>query len=203
MFGLHILGFSSRRKFRTQFKRKHHSKGILMNDLPVWDSHNVPVPELDTQPASWKTPKELRKERTEAGQIWHSNVKRRIPRTMNHGQTAQCKATDWYIPWYSHLFLVGNMKNILYMTIKRETNFYTKPTQNDTQKWERGEIQLCWKTPCFHLLGLPATHRSWTTVQATNLQIQGCVCESHTPFALTKKQTGPKPGLSNLVLTEI
>ncbi len=76
MFGLHILGFSSRRKFRTQFKRKHHSKGILMNDLPVWDSHNVPVPELDTQPASWKTPKELRKERTEAGQIWHSNVKK-------------------------------------------------------------------------------------------------------------------------------
>jgi hypothetical protein len=35
MFGLHILGFSSRWKFRTQFKRKHHSKGILMNDLPV------------------------------------------------------------------------------------------------------------------------------------------------------------------------
>jgi hypothetical protein len=126
-------------------------------------------------------------------------LKEGIPRTMNHGQTVQCKARDWYIPWYSHLFLVGNMKNILYMTIKRETNF----TQTDTQKWERDEIQLCWKTPCFHLLGLPPTHRSWTTVQATNLQIQGCVCESHTPFALTKKQTGPKPGLSNLVLTEI
>lgn len=107
-----------------------------MNDLPVWDSHNVPVPELDTQPASWKTPKELRKERTEAGQIWHSNVKRRIPRTMNHGQTAQCKATDWYIPWYSHLFLVGNMKNILYMTIKRETNF-TQNLHKTTLKSER------------------------------------------------------------------
>jgi hypothetical protein len=51
-----------------------------------------------------KPPKELRKERTEPGQIWNSNVKRRIPRTMNHGQTAQCKATDWHIPWYSHFF---------------------------------------------------------------------------------------------------
>jgi hypothetical protein len=54
----------------------------------LFETHNVPVPELDTEPASWKTPKELRKERKEAGQIWHSSVKRR--NSKNNEPWANC-----------------------------------------------------------------------------------------------------------------